>query len=107
MSLEAYFRIASYGLAATAFASLAMTGEVDPLSIVLYALALIICFTADARGVKRLRLREWMWRALAIAYVPLVFVGGAVVRLRVMAPVVMAVFACAADFVQGTGHRGW
>ena len=107
MSLEAYFRIASYGLAATAFASLAMTGEVDPLSIILYALALIICFTADARGVKRLRLREWMWRVLAIAYIPFVFIDGAMISSRVMALVHMTMFASAAKLFQDKRDRDW
>ncbi len=107
MSLEAYFRIASYGLVATAYASLAMTGEVDALSVIAFALALIVSFTADARGVKKLRMREWMWRVLAIAYIPFVFVDGAIISSRVIALVHMTMFASAAKLFQDKRDRDW
>ena len=50
----------------TAFFALAMTGELDLVSMLLYPAALAACFYADVRQVTRLRLREWMWRALAL-----------------------------------------
>src|SRR5438552_792687 len=107
MSLESYFRIASYGLVGTAYASLALTGEVDAVSVILYAMALIICFTADARNVKKLRLREWMWRVLAIAYIPFVFLDGAMISSRVVALVHMTMFASAAKLFQDKRDRDW
>ena len=58
--MEAYFRTTSYALVATAFLAMALTGELDVISLAAYAIALVICFYRDTRGVKRLRLREWM-----------------------------------------------
>ncbi|HXI93645.1 MAG TPA: hypothetical protein VNO24_26980, partial [Blastocatellia bacterium] len=68
--MEAYFRTTSYALVTTAFLAIALTGSLDGISIVLYSIAVVVCFYRDVRGAQRLRLREWMWRALSIAYVP-------------------------------------
>src|SRR5262249_16840957 len=76
-------------------------------SVILYAVALIICFAADSRNVKKLRLREWMWRVLAIAYIPFVFVDGAMISSRVVALVHMTMFASAAKLFQDKRDPDW
>jgi hypothetical protein len=106
--MDTYFRTTSYALVATAFLALALTGEVDASSISLYSVALIVCFYRDARGATRLRLREWMWRTLAIAYVPFVFVDAMVLsRSRVLALVHMTLFVSAAKLFQTKRDRDW
>lgn len=107
ISMEAYFRTTSYALVATAFLAIALTGELDVISLVAYSTAVVICFYRDARGVKRLRLREWMWRGLSIAYVPFVFVDGALISNRVLALVHMTLFVSAAKLFQTKRDRDW
>src|SRR6266404_9993791 len=105
--MEAYFRTTSYALIATAFLALALTGQLDGVSIALYSLAIVFCFYRDARGGNRLRLREWMWRALSIAYVPFVLIDGAVISNRVLALVHMTLFVSAAKLFQNKRDRDW
>src|SRR5688572_18610253 len=105
--MEAYFRTTSYALISTAFLALALTGQLDGVSIVLYSLALAVSFYRDARGVDRLRLREWMWRTLSIAYVPFVFLDGAFISNRVLALVHMTLFVSAAKLFQNKRDRDW
>ena len=105
--MEAYFRTTSYALIATAFLALALTGQLDGVSITLYSLAVVVCFYRDARGGNRLRLREWMWRTLSIAYVPFVFLDGAVISNRVLALVHMTLFVSAAKLFQNKRDRDW
>src|ERR1700741_4721988 len=105
--MEAYFRTTSYALVATAFLAIALTGELDFISIAGYAVALVICFYRDARGVTRLRLREWMWGGLSIADVPFVFVDGALISNRVLALVHMTLFVSAAKLFQNKRDRDW
>jgi protein-glutamine gamma-glutamyltransferase len=105
--MEAYFRTTSYALIATAFLALALTGQLDGVSIALYSLALVVCFYRDARGGTRLRLREWMWRALSIAYVPFVFIDGALISNRILALVHMTLFVSAAKLFQHKRDRDW
>src|SRR6185369_13470865 len=105
--MEAYFRTTSYALVATAFLAMALTGELDGISLAAYAIALVICFFRDTRGVKRLRLREWMWRALSVAYVPFIFVDGALISNRVLALVHMTLFVSAAKLFQNKRDRDW
>jgi protein-glutamine gamma-glutamyltransferase len=105
--MEAYFRTTSYTLIATAFLALALTGQLDGVSIVLYSLAVVFCFYRDARGGNRLRLREWMWRTLSIAYVPFVFLDGAFISNRVLALVHMTLFVSAAKLFQNKRDRDW
>src|SRR5215813_9569661 len=105
--MEAYFRVTSYALVATAFLAVALTGELDAVSIALYSFAVIICFYRDARGVKRLRLREWLWRAISIAYVPFVFVDAAFISNRLLALVHMTLFVSAAKLLQEKRDRDW
>ncbi|HSB09335.1 MAG TPA: DUF3488 and transglutaminase-like domain-containing protein [Blastocatellia bacterium] len=105
--METYFRTTSYALVVTAFIAIALTGELDAVSIVLYAMAVVFCFYRDARGAKRLRLREWMWRALSIGYVPFVFVDAALISNRVLALVHMTLFVSAAKLFQTKRDRDW
>ncbi len=105
--MEAYFRTTSYALVATAFLAIALTGSLDGVSIALYSIGLVVCFYRDARGAKRLRLREWMWRALSIAYVPFVFVDGALITNRVLALVHMTLFVSVAKLFQNKRDRDW
>src|SRR4029450_13911421 len=105
--MEAYFRTTSYALIATAFIALALTGQLDGVSIGLYALAIAICFYRDVRGKSQFRLREWMWRTLSIAYVPFVFLDGAFISNRVLALVHMTLFVSAAKLFQNKRDRDW
>ncbi|MEK6324162.1 MAG: DUF3488 and transglutaminase-like domain-containing protein [Acidobacteriota bacterium] len=105
--MEAYFRTTSYALVTTAFVALAMTGELDGVSIALYSLAVVVCFYRDARSSNRLRLREWMWRTLSIAYVPFVFIDGALISDRILALVHMTLFVSAAKLFQNKRDRDW
>ena len=106
--MEAYFRTTSYALVTTAFLAIALTGSLDGISIALYSIAVVVCFYRDVRGAQRLRLREWMWRALSIAYVPFVFIDGAVISSnRVLALVHMTLFVSAAKLFQNKRDRDW
>jgi hypothetical protein len=105
--MESYFRTTSYALVITAFLAIALTGTLDGVSVVLYSLAVVVCFYRDARGVKRLRMREWMWRLLSIAYVPFVFVDAAFITNRVLALVHMTLFVSAAKLFQNKRDRDW
>lgn len=106
--MEAYFRTTSYALVATAFLAIALTGELDGLSIGLYTIAISVCFYRDARGDNRLRLREWMWRALSVGYVPFVFVDAAFIsKDRILALVHMTLFVSAAKLFQTKRDRDW
>jgi transglutaminase-like putative cysteine protease len=105
--MESYFRTTSYALVTTAFLAIALTGSLDGVSIALYSIAVAVCFYRDARGAKRLRLREWVWRALAIAYVPFVFIDGALISNRLLALVHMTLFVSAAKLFQDKRDRDW
>src|SRR5438128_4614118 len=105
--MDAYFRTTSYALVATAFLAIALTGELDGVSVALYSLAVVVCFYRDVRGVNRLRPREWMWRAISIAYVPFVFVDAAFISNRLLALVHMTLFVSAAKLLQNKRDRDW
>src|SRR5713226_6193087 len=105
--MESYFRTTSYALVTTAFLAIALTGTLDGVSVALYSLAVVVCFYRDARGVKRLRMREWMWRLLSIAYVPFVFLDAAFITNRVLALVHMTLFVSAAKLFQNKRDRDW
>ncbi|MFP5263798.1 MAG: DUF3488 and DUF4129 domain-containing transglutaminase family protein [Blastocatellia bacterium] len=105
--MDTYFRATSYALIASAFVALALTGELDALSIALYSTAVSACFYRDARGVKWLRLREWMWRVLAFAYVPFIFVDAAMLSNRILALAHMTLFVSAAKLFQNKRDRDW
>ncbi|MEK6303479.1 MAG: DUF3488 and transglutaminase-like domain-containing protein [Acidobacteriota bacterium] len=106
--MEAYFRTTSYALVATAFLAMVLTRELDAVSVVLYSAALLFCFYRDTHGATRLRLREWMWRGLSIAYVPFVFFDAVFLsRSRVLALVHMTLFVSAAKLFQTKRDRDW
>jgi hypothetical protein len=105
--MESYFRTISYGLTASAVVALALTGEVEPLPLVLYAVAWAVCYWRDSRNSRRLRFREWVWRGLAIAYAPFLFLDAAIVSNRVLALVHMTLFLSAAKLLQNKRDRDW
>ena len=105
--MESYFRTTSYALVITAFLALALTGSLDGISIVLYLIAVIFCFYRDTRNAHGFRLREWMWRALSIGYVPFIFVDAALISNRVLALVHMTLFVSAAKLLQNKRDRDW
>ena len=107
MNFDTYFVVTSYGLVAAGFAALALTGEVDTLSLSLYGLALAASIYIDVRGFKRLRPQEWLWRTLTIAYIPFVFVDAAFISNRVMALVHMTLFVSAVKLFQHKRERDW
>lgn len=104
--MDKYFRTTSYALVATAFMTLALTGQLDALSSALYAIALGVSFYKDARGVKRKR-RVWLWRAVAIAYVPFLAADAFVLSSRVTALIHLTLFASAMKLLQQKRDRDW
>lgn len=108
MSFDAYFRFVSYGFVGTAFVALALTREIDVVSIALYSAAMAASFYADIKETKRFRLREWMWRTMAAGYVPFFFIDSAFIsKSRVVALVHLALFASAAKLFQHKQDRDW
>src|SRR5215471_10480105 len=107
MNFDTYFVVTSYGLVAAGFAALALTGEVDTLSLSLYGLALAASIYIDVRGFKRLRPQEWLWRTLTIAYIPFVFVDAAFISNRILALVHMTLFVSAVKLFQHKRDRDW
>jgi transposase len=115
--METYFRITSYALVATAFLALAMTGQLDAVSVVLYAAAIGVSFVRDrhAKAVDeqspetspRLRWRMWAWRGLVALYVPFLFFDAALLTNRVLALVHLALFASAMKLLQPKRDRDW
>ena len=106
MNLDGYFRATSYAMVATAFVAIVLTGQLDLISIFLYSAALIVSFRADAKGWTRFRLREWMWRVIALLYVPFVFLDGALTS-RIIALVHLTLFLSAAKLFQDKRDRDW
>jgi transglutaminase-like putative cysteine protease len=107
MNFDNYFVITSYGLVAAGFTALALTGEVDVLSLSIYAIALGASIYIDIRGYKRLRPQEWLWRTLTIAYIPFVFLDAAFISNRVLALVHMTLFVSAVKLFQHKRERDW
>src|SRR5215831_4675929 len=105
--MESYFRTTSYALVTTAFIALALTGSLDAVSIILYSIAVVVCFYRDSRGIQHLRLREWMWRTLSIGYVPFIFIDAALISNRVLALVHMTLFVSAVKLFQLKRDRDW
>jgi hypothetical protein len=115
--METYFRITSYALVATAFLALALTGQLDAVSVVLYAGAVCVSFVRDRRAkiiddqsvevLPRPRWRTWAWRGLAALYVPFLFFDAALLTNRVLALVHLALFASAMKLLQPKRDRDW
>ncbi len=110
--MDTYFRTTSYALVITAFLALALTGELDWISIALYSAAVVASLYRDmrkneARGMKRSRWRTWLWRAAAFAYVPFLFVDAMVVSNRILALTHMTLFASAVKLYQHKRDRDW
>src|SRR5947207_1827063 len=100
MNFDTYFRFTSYAFIASAFAAMALTGELYAIPIALYALALGTGFYADAKNLTRFRLREWMWRLLTALYIPFMIVDATIFTNRIMALVHLSLFASAAKLFQ-------
>ncbi len=107
INMDSYFRTTSYAFIATAFLALALTGDLDAASILLYTAALVFSYIRDVRGATRLRLREWMWRTLTILYIPFLFVNATVFSSRVVALAHLTLFASAAKLFQNKRDRDW
>jgi hypothetical protein len=110
--MDTYFKTTSYALVITAFLALALTGELDWVSIVLYSVAVVASFYRDmrkseARSVKRSRWRTWLWRAGAFAYVPFLFLDATVVSTRILALAHMTLFVSAVKLYQRKRDRDW
>jgi protein-glutamine gamma-glutamyltransferase len=114
--MEVYFRITSYALVATAFLALALTGQLDAISVVLYAGAVAVSFVRDrrARAVDEpdeaapvARWRAWAWRGMVAVYIPFLFFDAALLTNRVLALVHLALFASAVKLLQPKRDRDW
>jgi transglutaminase-like putative cysteine protease len=107
MNFDAHFRVTSYALVATAFAALALTGELYVVSILLYVIAFAVSFYRDVRGANGFELKEWMWRALAIAYLPFFFFDALALTSKVSAIIHLTLFASAVKLFQNKRDRDW
>ena len=115
--MESYFRFTSYGLVATAFLALALTGQLDAVSVVLYAAALGLSFHRDTRAgpavpgtgeaVASPRWRLWVWRGVAALYLPFLLIDAALLSNRVLVLVHLALFASAMKLLQRKRDRDW
>jgi hypothetical protein len=107
MNFDTYFRFTSYAFIASAFAAMALTGELYAIPIAGYTLALSLSFYADAKNLTRFRLREWMWRLLTALYIPFMIVDATIFTNRIMALVNLSLFASAAKLFQNKTDRDW
>jgi hypothetical protein len=107
MNFDTYFRFTSYAFIASAFAAMALTGELYAIPTLLYVLAFALCFYADTKGVTRFRLREWMWRLLTALYIPFMIIDATIFTNRIMALVHLSLFASAAKLFQNKTDRDW
>lgn len=107
MQFDTYFKVTSYAMIASAFLGLALTGELDALSVTLYALAFGVCVYVDARRITRWRLKEWMWRTLTALYIPFMLFDAVALSDKVLALVHLSLFASAAKLYQNKTDRDW
>ncbi|HXG92639.1 MAG TPA: DUF3488 and transglutaminase-like domain-containing protein [Blastocatellia bacterium] len=104
--MDKYFTTTSYALVATAFATLALTDNLDAASIALYLIALVVSFYRDRRNAERRR-REWLWRILPVAYVPFLVLDVMILNTRVVALIHLTLFASAVKLLQPKRDRDW
>ncbi|HJQ27292.1 MAG TPA: DUF3488 and transglutaminase-like domain-containing protein [Blastocatellia bacterium] len=113
--MEVYFRINSYALVATAFLALALTGQLDAVSMLLFAAALVASFVRDRRrrtdddreAAALPRWRMWAWRGLVVLYLPFLFFDATILTTRVLALVHLALFASGVKLLQAKRDRDW
>jgi hypothetical protein len=115
--MEVYFRITSYALVATAFLALALTGQLDMVSVVLYAAVIVTSYVRDRRarigdeqgGEKRSasRWRRWGARGLVALYIPFMFFDATILTKPVLALVHLALFASGVKLLQPKRDRDW
>ncbi|OYT73229.1 MAG: hypothetical protein CFK52_02900 [Chloracidobacterium sp. CP2_5A] len=70
MTIEKFFKATSYALVTGGFLTLALTGRVDAVTCILYALALVASWFADRPG-SRLQISERVANWCVLAYLPL------------------------------------
>ncbi|MEW6130653.1 MAG: DUF3488 and transglutaminase-like domain-containing protein [Acidobacteriota bacterium] len=107
MKFDTYFRITSYAFIGSAFMALALTGEVDAVSVLLYILAFFAAFYLDTKGVRKWRPREWAWRLLTGLYIPFMLVDSVMITNRILALVHLSLFASAVKLFQDKVDRDW
>ncbi|HLG16359.1 MAG TPA: DUF3488 and transglutaminase-like domain-containing protein [Blastocatellia bacterium] len=107
MTFDAYFRFTSYALIATAFAGLALTGELDAASIVLYPIALALSAYVEARGGNYPAVRRWQWRAMVAIYVPVFLIDAKLLTNWTLALVHLTLLVAAAKLLQAKRDRDW
>jgi hypothetical protein len=72
MTIEQFFKAASYALIAGGFLTLALTGRVDVATCILYSLALIASWFADRPGL-RLQISERVANWCVVGYIPFAY----------------------------------
>ncbi|MCI0485460.1 MAG: DUF3488 and transglutaminase-like domain-containing protein [Blastocatellia bacterium] len=107
MGLSSYYKFTSYALVATSFAAMALTGELDGISVVVYPVILGLCFYRDARGAARRPIRAWVWRSLALAYIPFFFLDVAIFSDKILALVHLTLFASSVKLFDEKRDRDW
>lgn len=114
--MDTYFRTTSYALVATAFLALALTGELDAVSVVLMTITIFASYSRDikrtralgeARSTKRSRWRAWVWRAVVLAYIPFLFADAMIISNRILALVHMTLFVSGAKLFARKRDRDW
>lgn len=115
--MQIYFRITSYALVTVAFLALALTGQLDAVSMVLYAGAICLSFVRDSRAragdevpvtvARPTKWRVWAGRGAVALYVPFLFLDALVLTNRVLALVHIALFASALKLLQPKRDRDW
>jgi hypothetical protein len=107
MTLERYFRFSAYLMLTTSFVMLVATGQLDSVSVVLFAGALLAGWWIDNEKVSwRIPKRVASW--LIVAYLPFVLVDW---RLLGSSPVVVLIhftlFACSLKLLHPKTDRDW
>jgi transglutaminase-like putative cysteine protease len=71
MSFAACYKLSSYCLAATGFLAVAATGALSPILLALFGSAFVASWFIDTAKLRH-RLPAWLWRGIALAYLPVV-----------------------------------
>ncbi|MBI4854318.1 MAG: DUF3488 domain-containing protein [Acidobacteria bacterium] len=72
-SLENYFKLCSYLLITQGFATIAFTGNVDIISIILYPIALLLSWHSDKPS-SRLQIKPQTANWLALSFIPFIYI---------------------------------
>jgi transglutaminase-like putative cysteine protease len=71
MSFAACYKLSSYCLVATGFLAVAVTGALNPILLALFGSAWVASWFIDTAKLRQ-RLPAWVWRGIALAYLPVV-----------------------------------